>query len=403
MIAHVRIFGIGFGQDLPPLTSGLLFAPEGIARTVLAARGIRARTELPERFGADDLMLLPGGPEVDDPWLHTGLGQGAEVRFGRPLVLELGLPQASVSRHASRRDAWPAGQGVLVYGDGDPGLPDALLTLSRGVLIGDGRRREGPLAEIAGLRAPGDVLYVPPFGGDTALPFAAAAAVMAILRAPDGCPWDREQTHLSLLPYLLEEAAEAYDALSDADLHGIVEELGDLLLQVLFHGELGREEGTFTLADITDGLWRKLVRRHPHVFGDEHYASAQDFLPRWEQLKAEEGTRRQSELDGIPASLSSLAALEKAMRKLMRCGIREFGESGYTALFEGRVAAGEDLELEARRSLSALKARCRRAEGLLGQRLSAAGSEKVSQAWKIAQSAQVTGEESRNGWPIDES
>ena len=116
MIAHVRIFGIGFGQDLPPLTSGLLFAPEGIARTVLAARGIRARTELPERFGADDLMLLPGGPEVDDPWLHTGLGQGAEVRFGRPLVLELGLPQASVSAtseaKAKARQAQARGPGA---------------------------------------------------------------------------------------------------------------------------------------------------------------------------------------------------------------------------------------------------------------------------------------------------
>ncbi len=392
----MQIFGTGFRQELPQLPAGQVFAPDGLYRAVLAPRGLTAATELPARFGSDDVMLLPGGPEVDDPWLLAGLAQGARVHFAEPLVLALGLPVGTVSRHASRRDPWPAGQGVAVYGDRDPGLPQALLTLSQGTLIGQGRRLDGPLAELAAGRRPCEVLYVPPIGSQTALPFAASAAVMTILRAPGGCPWDREQSHETLLPYLLEEAAEAYDALSEADLHGIVEELGDLLLQVLFHAEIGREEGSYALADVADGLWRKLVRRHPHVFGDEHYASAQDFLPRWEQLKAEEGTRRQSELDGIPASLSSLAALEKAMRKLMRCGIRELEEGGYTALFEQRVATGEDLELEARRSLSALKARCKRAEALLGRRLSAAGPEQAAQAWKMAQSAQVMGEERRN-------
>ncbi len=399
----MQIFGTGFGGDLPQVPTGRLFAPAGVLDGMVGAQKWSVAHKLPGTFEPTDIMLLPGGPEVDDPWLAAGLAQGGSVHYAQPLVLALDLPRGTVTRHAARRDPWPAGQGVLVYGGDDPGLPDALLTLSQGVLIGHERRLEGRLGELAAGRAPNEMLYVPPIGAEAALSFAAASTVMRMLRAPGGCPWDREQNHISLLPYLLEEAAEAYDAISEADLHGIVEELGDLLLQVLFHAQLAEEEGSFGLHDVTDGLWRKLVRRHPHVFGDEHYASAQDFLPRWEQLKVEEGTRRQSELDGIPASLSSLAALEKAMRKLMRCGIGQFEEPGYTALFEHRVAAGEDLEREARRSLSALQTRCRRAEALLGQRLSGADPEKAAQAWKMAQTAQVTGEESRNEWPIDES
>ncbi len=384
--------------------SGRLLAPPGLlSREALRRHGVRVATSLPDTSEAGDVVLLAGGPEAGDPWLRQGLRQGAEIQWTTPLAVACDLPPGTASRHAACGDPWPAGQGVVLYGHESLALPQALLTLGKGTLIGRGRRREGLLAELAPERSPDEVLYVPPMGAASALPLAAATAVMAILRAPGGCPWDREQTHLSLLPYLLEEASEAYDALAEADLHGIVEELGDLLLQVLFHAELGAEEGSYGLAEVADGLWRKLVRRHPHVFGEEHYTSASEFLPRWEQLKAEEGTRRQSELDGIPASLSSLAALEKAMRKLMRCGIGQLGEGGYTALFEERVAGGEDLELEARRALSALKARCRRAEILLGVRLSAAGPAKAAQAWKMAQTAQVLGEERRNEWPIDES
>ncbi len=407
MMAVLQIFGTGFSDEpLAGFDAALaerIFAPAGLPLAgTLRANGIEVSTALPREPAQGDVMLLPGGPEPDDPWLHAGVAHGAAVRWNRPLALACELPPGTLSRHAAAKAPWPTGQGVVLYGAGPLALPDALLTLSEGVLIGPARREAGALRELAERRQPGELLYLPPFGGESALPLAAAAAVMTRLKAPGGCPWDREQTHETLLPYLLEEAAEVYDALLADDLHGIVEELGDLYLQVLFHAELGREEGTFGLADVADGLWRKLVRRHPHVFGDEHYASAQDFLPRWEQLKAEEGTRRQSELDGIPASLSSLAALEKAIRKLMRCGIRQLGEGGYTALFEARVAAGEDLEAEARRSLASLKARCRRAEVILGRRLSAADPERAAEVWQRAQNAQVAGTERRNDSPIDE-
>ena len=408
MIAILRIFGTGFSNEPPEGFDASLaeriFAPAGLPLAdALGAQGIQVSAALPREPAQGDVMLLPGGPEPDDPWLHASVAHGAAVRWNRPLVLACDLPPGTLSRHAASRAPWPAGQGVVLYGAAPFTLPDALLALAEGALIGSAHREVGALQTLAERRRPGELLYVPPFGGETALPLAAATAVMSRLKAPGGCPWDREQTHESLLPFLLEEAAEVYDALLADDLHGTVEELGDLYLQVLFHAELGREEGTFSLAEVADGLWRKLVRRHPHVFGDEHYASAQDFLPRWEQLKAEEGTRRQSELDGIPASLSSLAAIEKAIRKLMRCGIRQLGEGGYTALFEARVAAGEDLEAEARRSLASLKARCRRAEVILGSRLSAADPEEAAEAWQRAQDAQVAGTERRNDSPIDES
>ena len=404
----MQIFGTGFSDELPHglKASGWqrLFAPPGLPLALaFEQRGVRPLPALPAALEPGDAVLLPGGPEPDDPWLQEGLRLGAEVHWATPLALACGLPPGTASRHAERTDPWPAAQGVALYGGAAPRLPDALAAIQRGVLIGRGRRREGNLGELRADLQPGEVLYAPPFGGAAALELAAAAEVMRILRAPGGCPWDREQTPRSLLPYLLEEAAEVYDAILEDDLHGIVEELGDLLLQVLFHAQLGSEEGSFGLAEVGEGLWRKLVRRHPHVFGDEHYASAQDFLPRWEQLKAEEGTSRESELDGIPASLSSLAALEKAMRKLMRSGIEQFGEGGYAALFAERVAAGEDLEAEARKALIALKARCRRAETMLGVRLSRARPDEARRAWQLAQTAQVLGEERRNGWSIDES
>jgi len=393
-----QILGMGLGGPVPPSprTLGRVFAPPGLRLEGEAAAGVLVVDAPPQRLQEDDLLLLPGGPEPDDPWLLAGLQQGATVRWAQPLAMACGLPAATVSRHAGSDAPWPAGQGMAIYGHGGPRVPEALLRFAQGTLLQAGERREGGLEELLPTFRSGDVLYIPPFGARSALPLAACAAVMTALRAPAGCPWDREQTHESLLPYLLEEAAEVYDALVDDDLHGIVEELGDLFLQVLFHAELGREEGTFDIGDVADGLWRKLVRRHPHVFGDEHFATAEDFLPRWDELKAEEGKRRQSELDGIPASLSSLAALEKAMRKLMRCGIAQLADGGYAGLFAERVAAGEDLELEARSSLRRLRERCRQAEAILGVRLSQAGPAKAAEAWEMAQNARVDSAESRN-------
>ena len=117
-------------------------------------------------------------------------------------------------------------------------------------------------------------------------------AVMARLRAPGGCPWDHEQTYSSLSQYLLEEAYETFDAIQEADSTGdttnLKEELGDLLLQVVFHATIGAERGDFTIDDVAGGVTQKLVLRHPHVFGDAKLERAEDVLDNWDKLKADE-------------------------------------------------------------------------------------------------------------------
>src|SRR5687767_9473202 len=117
-------------------------------------------------------------------------------------------------------------------------------------------------------------------------------SVMARLRAPGGCPWDREQTYASLSQYLLEEAYETFDAIHEADETGettsLKEELGDLLLQVVFHSTIAAEKGDFTIDDVSAGVAEKLILRHPHVFGDAKLDKAQDVLDNWDTLKANE-------------------------------------------------------------------------------------------------------------------
>lgn len=131
---------------------------------------------------------------------------------------------------------------------------------------------------------------------------------MRTLRAPNGCPWDREQTHLSLRPYLLEEAAEAVDALSRGDDAEVVGELGDVLLQIAFHAVIAEEQGRYGYDDVERAIVEKLVRRHPHVFGDETVSSAGEVVRKWQDIKKQErGGREKSPLESIPASLGALA------------------------------------------------------------------------------------------------
>ncbi|EQD58763.1 nucleoside triphosphate pyrophosphohydrolase, partial [mine drainage metagenome] len=252
------------------------------------------------------------------------------------------------------RTPWPTAQAVAIYGPKNESLPTELLEAPDGTLHGRGGNRSGPVMELAQARREDEVLYVPPFGDRSALSFAAAKSVMTRLRAPDGCPWDREQTYQSLLPYLLEEAAEVYDAILGGNVHEMVEELGDLLLQVLFHAEIGEEEGRFSVGEIALALRDKLRRRHPHVFGDEHYPTAEQFLPRWEELKREEQQGRNGELSGLPRSLSSLAMAEKAIRRLHRSGVDEATDEGWLREFETAIQSGRDLEAEVRQEILAL-------------------------------------------------
>jgi tetrapyrrole methylase family protein / MazG family protein len=144
--------------------------------------------------------------------------------------------------------------------------------------------------------------------------------VMARLRR--SCPWDREQTHESLIPYLIEETFEVVDAIEERSDGNLCEELGDLLLQIVFHAQLATERGKFSIADVVDSLANKMIRRHPHVFGDQAVSSVAEVWANWEQLKAQEpaARTRTSRLDGIPKGLGSLQRAQKMQEKAARIG-----------------------------------------------------------------------------------
>jgi MazG family protein len=149
--------------------------------------------------------------------------------------------------------------------------------------------------------------------------------VQARLRAPGGCPWDREQTHDSLRPYLLEETYEVLEALDSGDDRRIVSELGDLLLQVVFHAQLANEEGRFDVGDVADAIREKLVRRHPHVFGAARARTSAEVLKRWEELKAEERRaegrpEHESLLNGVPKNLPALSEAFQLTRRAANVG-----------------------------------------------------------------------------------
>lgn len=143
------------------------------------------------------------------------------------------------------------------------------------------------------------------------------------LRSPGGCPWDAQQTHDSLLPYAVEEVHELVEAVEAGDRAGVREELGDVLLQVLFHARVAQEHPAdpFDVADVADGLVAKLVRRHPHVFADEDAPDATAVHERWERLKRAEKPARTSALDGVPASMGALARAQKLVSRADRSGL----------------------------------------------------------------------------------
>ena len=148
--------------------------------------------------------------------------------------------------------------------------------------------------------------------------------VMARLRAPDGCPWDREQTHATLKPYLLEETYEALEAIDAHNDDELCRELGDVLLQVVFHAQIAAEEGRFSIEEVGRAIVDKLVRRHPHVFADVTVDGADQVLRNWEQIKKEErreqGADAPSLLDGIPAQLPALLRAQRIQARAAKQG-----------------------------------------------------------------------------------
>ena len=142
--------------------------------------------------------------------------------------------------------------------------------------------------------------------------------IMAKLRGSDGCPWDREQTHDSLKPYLLEEAYEVLESLDHENMEGLEEELGDLLLQTIFHAQIADEEKRFSIFNVLKTLKEKLIRRHPHVFGDAVINTASEQKIHWENLKKKEG--KTSVIDGVPRNLPSLLRAHRIQQKAATVG-----------------------------------------------------------------------------------
>jgi XTP/dITP diphosphohydrolase len=195
--------------------------------------------------------------------------------------------------------------------DGDPGLTDALAAEVSS-------RQDPPEVEIlvGSYDVPGSRLLD-------------LVAVMDRLRSPGGCPWDAEQTHESLVPYVIEETHELVEAIESGDRTHMVEELGDLLLQVVFHARVGQEhtDSPFGIDDVAGGIVEKLVRRHPHVFADVDADTSQEVADNWEQIKAVEKPHRTSPLDGIPEDLPALARANKAAGRLATAGRFDLAEA----------------------------------------------------------------------------
>ena len=189
-----------------------------------------------------------------------------------------------------------------------------------------------------------------------------------ILHGPDGRPWDRKQTFQSLRPHILEEVHELLEAVDDDDAEGMVEELGDVLFQIIFYGKLGEKNKRFSLEDIITTVSEKLVRRHPHVFGDVEVKNADEVVHHWEKAKAEEKKERKHPLEGIPRTLGALARAQKIVSKIIRTKL-SFPQKEQKASTE--IAIGDqflDLVIQAQQegvdAESALRAALKKYEAL---------------------------------------
>lgn len=170
--------------------------------------------------------------------------------------------------------------------------------------------------------------------------------VVAKLRAPDGCPWDREQTHTSLRPNMLEEAYEAVDAIDENDMAHLREELGDVLLQVLLHSQIASESNEFTLDDVAKELKEKLIHRHPHVFGTAKINNADDVLKTWDKLKSEEKTERKSAMDGLSHSQAALISAQKISKRAVKTGFEWPNEESLYDCVMSEIEEFKEAEIE---------------------------------------------------------
>lgn len=267
----------------------LLITTHRVAPGLLTRSAWRVLEDADARLARPDHPLLPALMEAG---LEVTI-ENAEVRAGLAGIL---------------LDAAEHGPVVwLVSDDGDPSLTEALAPAIAS------RAEQGAAIELEVVHGSYDL------PGSRLLD---VVAVMDQLRSPGGCPWDAEQTHSSLAPYLIEETFEALAAIDGDDPDALRDELGDVLLQVAFHARIGEEstERAWSIDDVAGGLVDKLVRRHPHVFADGEANSASDVEENWQRLKEQERPR-QSIVDGVPLALPALALSEKLLSRSVKAGL----------------------------------------------------------------------------------
>jgi tetrapyrrole methylase family protein/MazG family protein len=334
----------------PDHPSALAVAVAGISYEPCPAdieQAIETLLNAPERTVA---LATPGHPLIANPLVASLLPAAAER--GRPTRL---VPSRSLIEPVLEAVEQAAPEGLQVLSAGrlphlrfDPALPtlwfgletpDSLRALQQQLLRfyppdfrvylihapGDSTRTEYRRVAIEKLhQMPCDAityLLAPPcprreqvYSG-----FEGLVAIVAALRAPDGCPWDREQTHESLKPHLLEETYEVLEAIDSHDPAALREELGDLLLQVLMHSQIASETGAFDIEQVVQHLIEKLISRHPHVFGEAHAETAEQVLQNWDKTKrAQKG--RDSVLEGVPRAMPALARAQEISKRAARVG-----------------------------------------------------------------------------------
>lgn len=167
--------------------------------------------------------------------------------------------------------------------------------------------------------------------------FSRLVEIMHQLRGENGCPWDRAQTHASLRQYLLEEAYEVLESLDEQNFNELKGELGDLLLQIIFHAEIAQEQGNFTIWDVVRSINEKLIRRHPHVFGEMQLTTPDAVVMNWEKIKLREG--KKSVIDGVPRALSGLLRTFRIQKKAAQVGFDSNGSASVWSKFEAEKDA----------------------------------------------------------------
>lgn len=191
-------------------------------------------------------------------------------------------------------------------------------------IVGEGKSKEERLKELGQDDEYSEAIcwYIPPLEQGTS--FESFAEIIAHLRAPNGCPWDREQTHETLRKHLLEESYETIAAIDSGDFNSMREEFGDLLLQVVLQAQIANEEGQFNVNQVIKGIYSKIIRRHPHVFGDLKLEGVQGVLANWEKLKEAErkhnGQKEKGLLDGVPVALPALSQAQEYQDRAARVG-----------------------------------------------------------------------------------